>query len=255
MSDRKTFSRYAFRDHTGYMVAPWFPGVDHRPVTIRHSASATPWKDADTHLHTSSEEYYFVFQGELRLLVDGTALTLKPDEVLMVKPGVTHAVVGGSSPIEHLLLRMPAAEDRQTVGGIPVDVPIAADGGTRTVRAQWGCRVPLAEAQYQNCWLFGVGEARFHSDVMCLAYVHFSSAESLDTDGHPHRLHLHRESWEFYTVLRGTRILRIEDELVEVHAGEILAVPPGVKHVLHGTHTPFEGIEFRVPRLNDKVVF
>lgn len=255
MPDHKTFSRYTFQGYTGYIVAPWIPGVGHQHATIRHSAGVTPWTDRDTHLHTDSEEYYFVFQGELRLLVDGTVLTLKPYEVLMVKPGVTHAVVGGTGPIEHFVLRMPAAEDRQTVGGIAVDVPIVADGGERTLRAQWGCRVPLAEAQYQNCWLFGVDQARFHSDVMSLAYVHFDTMESLSMDRHPHRLHLHRASWEYYTVLRGTRMLCIEDELVQVRAGEVLEVPPQIKHVLHGTETPFEGVEFRVPRLNDKVEF
>jgi hypothetical protein len=45
----------------------------------------------------------------------------------------------------------------------------------------------------------------------------------------------------------------VEEELVEISEGEILAVPPQAKHVLHATHTPFEGFTFRVPRLDDKV--
>jgi len=112
MPDHTILSRYTFRDRTGYIVAPWLPGVDHQHPTIRHSAGVTPWTDGDTHLHTGSEEYYFSLQGELRLLVDDTVLTLKPYEVLMVKPGVTHAVVGGTGPVEPFVLRMPAAEDR-----------------------------------------------------------------------------------------------------------------------------------------------
>jgi hypothetical protein len=32
-------------------------------------------------------------------------------------------------------------------------------------------------------------------------------------------------------------------------------VAPRAKHVLHATHTPFEGFTFRVPRLDDKVEF
>jgi mannose-6-phosphate isomerase-like protein (cupin superfamily) len=50
-------------------------------------------------------------------------------------------------------------------------------------------------------------------------------------------------------------MLEVEDELVEIRAGEILEVAPGARHVLHSTHTPFEGFTFRVPRLDDKVEF
>lgn len=92
---------------------------------------------------------------------------------------------------------------------------------------------------------------------MCLAYLSFPTDESSNAgrQSHSHRLHLHKESWEYYTVLRGTRILQVEEELVEIDAGEILEVPPQVKHVLHATRTPFEGFTFRVPRLDDKVEF
>jgi mannose-6-phosphate isomerase-like protein (cupin superfamily) len=150
---------------------------------------------------------------------------------------------------------MPAAEDRQVMDRTPGDAAAVAEWGKRVLQREWGCRVPLAEARYQNCWLFGVGQAHFRSDVMCLAYLDFPSAESLGADDHRHRLHLHRESWEFYVVLQGTRVLRIEQELAEVSAGEVLAVPPRVKHVLHGTETPFVGFTFRTPLLNDKVEF
>jgi mannose-6-phosphate isomerase-like protein (cupin superfamily) len=114
--------------------------------------------------------------------------------------------------------------------------------------------VPLAEARYQNCWLFGVGQACFHSDHICLAYLSFPTAQSVSSDRHPHHLHLHRDSWEYYTVLRGVRTLEVEEELVHIHEGEILEVPPGARHVLRSTRTPFEGLTFRVPRRDDKVV-
>lgn len=246
---------YTFRDRTGYIVAPWIAGVTHELATIRHSASVSPWVDRDIHCHTDSEEYYLLFQGELQLLVNGSTFTLKPREVLMVKPGVPHAVVGGNGPIEHFVVRMPAPNDRQSVGKISPELSAVSDQARRELRSDWGCRVPLTETRNQNCWLFGVGQARFHSDYMCLAYLSFPQAESVKTDGHRHRLHLHQESWEYYAVLRGTRILQVEEELVKINAGTILQVPPRVKHVLHATHTPFEGFTFRVPRLNDKVEF
>ena len=238
-------------------MAPWIPSVTHELVTIRHSASVPSWIDRDIHLHSDSEEYYFLFQGELQLLVDGSVFTLKPGEVLMVKPRVPHAVVGGDGPIEHFVIRMPAPDDRRTMGKVPPVLSLATNEAKRELQFDWGCRAPLTEARYQNCWLFGVGQARFHSDYMCLAYLSFPTDESANADrqSHPHRLHLHKKSWEYYTVLRGTKILQVEEESVEINEGEILEVPPRVKHMLRATHTPFEGFTFRVPRLNDKIEF
>ncbi len=188
-------------------------------------------------------------------MVDEVVLTLQPYEVLMVKPGVPHAVVGGTGFIEHFVLRMPATEDRQQVGSVPHKPSPASSEVQREWQADWGYRVPLADAKHQNCWLFGVGQAHFHSDQICLAYLNFPIVESVGTDHHRHRPHLHQESWEYYTVLRGTRVLRVEEELVAIKAGEILEVPPQVKHVLHETEVPFEGFTFRVPLLDDKVEF
>lgn len=252
-----SYSKYTFRDYSGYIVAPWISGVTHELVTVRHSASVPPWVDHDIHLHRDSEEYYFLFQGELQLLVAGSVFTLKAREVLSVRPQVPHAVVGGDGPIEHFVIRMPGFDDRQTVGEIPAELFSVADEAKRELRFDWGCRAPLTEARYQNCWLFGVGQARFHSDHMCLAYLSFPTDKSADASrrSHLHRLHSHQRSWEYYTVLRGTRILQVEDELVEINEGETLEVPPRVKHILQATRTPFEGFTFRVPWLNDKVEF
>jgi mannose-6-phosphate isomerase-like protein (cupin superfamily) len=67
-------------------------------------------------------------------------------------------------------------------------------------------------------------------------------------------LHLHRESWEYYTVFAGSKTLQVEGQSVEIR-GEILEIPPGTKHVARAIHTPYEGFTFRVPRLDDKVEF
>jgi mannose-6-phosphate isomerase-like protein (cupin superfamily) len=93
------------------------------------------------------------------------------------------------------------------------------------------------------------------ADHTCLAYLKFPDAESLGSDRHAHRLHFHRESWEYYVVLQGTRSLQVEDEVVAIDAGEMLAVSPGASHVLHATCTPFEGFTFRVPLVDDKVEY
>jgi mannose-6-phosphate isomerase-like protein (cupin superfamily) len=172
-----SYSRYTFRDHTGYILTPWIPGVNRDRVAIRHSAAVPPWSDRDIHLHTDSEEYYFVLRGELSLLVDGSIFILRAREALAVRPGVPHAVVGGRGPIEHFVIRAPGSDDRQTVRGVPAELPPVARKGERAVQLDWWCRVPLTEARYQNCWLFGFGEARFQSDHVCLAYLDFPTEE------------------------------------------------------------------------------
>lgn len=254
-SRQTTCVRYTFRGRTGYVVAPWLDGATNDWVYIRHSASVPPWVDQDVHLHTVAEEYFFVLQGELRLLVDGCVFTLRPYEALLVRPEVLHLVVGGSGPIEHFVLRMPASDDRQSLGAPPAELPSVLEEQTRALELDWGCRVPLGEPRYQNCWLFGFGQARFRSEHVCMAYVDLPTQESVETDRHPHHLHLDQESWEYYIALRGTRVLRIEERIVDINEGELLEVSPGTQHVLHATHPPFQGIEFRVPQRDDKTVF
>ncbi|MGD2166158.1 MAG: cupin domain-containing protein [Anaerolineae bacterium] len=256
MSDQMSWLKYTFEDHTGYLVAPWLAGATKDWVCIRNSASVPPWVDGDIHLHTDAEEYYFVFQGELRLLIDRVVLTLRPDEALLVRPHVPHSMVGGRGPSEHFVLRIPAYDDRETVGEVPPEVSLPVGESERALQLNWGCRVSLTRTRFQNCWLFGVGQARFRSDHICLAYLDLPTEQSAHANwrSHPNQWHAHRESWEFYTVLVGKKTLRIDDELVEIEAGEILEVPPGVKHVPEAIETPSQGFTFRAPRPDDKVV-
>lgn len=72
--------------------------------------------------------------------------------------------------------------------------------------------------------------------------------------GTRHRRHYHERSWEYYVVLRGQKTLLIEDEPVAIEPGEILEVPPRVRHTLYGREAPFEGFALRAPlELHDKV--
>jgi mannose-6-phosphate isomerase-like protein (cupin superfamily) len=193
MSSQRTL-KYTFRHVTGYIVAPWISGVGDEPVAIGHTAAVPPWTDPDIHLHSDSEEYYFLLQGELQLLVDASIFTLRPYEVLMVKANVPHAIVGGTESIEHFVLRMPAVEDRQTVGTLPAERSAWPEKAERELRVDWGCRMPLTDARSQNYWLFGVGQAPFLSKRTCLAYLNLPTPLSIQANPHQHRLHLHRGS-------------------------------------------------------------
>jgi len=52
-------------------------------------------------------------------------------------------------------------------------------------------------------------------------------------------------------VLKGSKILQIEDELVKVDPGEILEVPPMFRHNVYRREAPYEGFTIRVPALSE----
>jgi mannose-6-phosphate isomerase-like protein (cupin superfamily) len=245
-------TQFAFKGRSGYIIGPQETGQN--LVAIGHTALVTPWADPSVHEHTASEEYYFLRQGELRFLVAGRALTLRPGEIMMVKPGVPHAVIGGAGLIEHFGIRAPALNDKRVVGDIPQRLP-ETDDGERDLTGEWGYRISLASPRYHNCWLIGAGSALFESRHLTLAYLNFPSPEAANAGlGTRHRLHYHRRSWEYYVVLAGVKRLQIEADLVTLRAGDILEVPPQLNHTLHSREAPYEGFTLRVPlELQDKV--
>lgn len=124
------------------------------------------------------------------------------------------------------------------------------------LRRGWGYRIPLQEPRNHNCWLTGLGAARFRSPCVLLAYLDFPTDDEANAGlGTRHRLHLHRQSWEYYVVLSGSKALLVEDEMVTIAAGEVLEIAPGVRHSLHRRQAPYRGFTFRVPILDDKVTF
>jgi mannose-6-phosphate isomerase-like protein (cupin superfamily) len=191
------------------------------------------------------------------LLVGEDLVTVQPNEFLQVRAGVPHAIVKGEGVIEHFILRFPAVEDKRVLSKLPTKFPPPLECGGRTLQRKWGCRVSVDESANRDCWLFGVGQAKFHSLHMCLAFMRYPTQKFADQYRHAyhHCYHAHLESWEFYTVLQGVKVLRIGDEIIPVQAGEILQVNPGVKHVFHEMVAPFEGFTFRTPLVEDKVEY
>jgi mannose-6-phosphate isomerase-like protein (cupin superfamily) len=244
-------TKYRFEGRSGYLVAP--ETAAHGLLAFGHSFATRPWSDPAPHLHTAAEEFYFVLQGELWLAVAGERLTMRPREIVMVRPGVPHLVLGGVAPIEHFGLRAPTAPDKQPAEAAPPIDP--GDGEPRDLRRAWGCRVALGSSQHHNCWLFGAGSAQFEARHLALAYLNFPTPEAANAGlGTRHRLHYHERSWEYYVVLCGRKTLQIDNELVDIEPGEVLEVPPRVNHTLHSRQAPFEGFTLRVPlELHDKV--
>jgi mannose-6-phosphate isomerase-like protein (cupin superfamily) len=251
MAESPRYTRYVFQGHSGCLIAP--DPAARGFVTVRHSAGVAPWIDKDLHLHRASEEYYLLLRGQLRFHVAGSAVTLMPGEMLMLRPNVPHAIVHGEGLIEHFGFRAPSPDDRESLGPLPADPLPVADDDSREIRREWGYRIPLHDTRNHNCWVVGLGAARFHSPHFLFAWLDFATDAAANAGlGTRHRLHLHRESWEYYVVLNGAKTLQIEDEVVTIRSGQMLEVAPGVKHTLRSRQAPYRGFTFRVPLRDDK---
>jgi mannose-6-phosphate isomerase-like protein (cupin superfamily) len=248
MSD--SYFQFDFQKATGYVVRH-----PQGLIAIGHTASVSPWSDPKIHQHNHSEEYYFLRKGQLDIFIRDFQITLLPNEILMVKSRIPHAVVSGKGKIEHFGIRTPALDDKQVVGELGKDIPRLYEN-ERLISGEWGHRIPLDMPQHKNCWLIGAGSALYQSEHLIMAYLDFPTKETANAGiGTRHQLHLHQKSWEYYAVLKGEKILQIENAQVTIHAGEILAVPPNVKHTLHSRQAPYQGFTIRVPvELNDKIM-
>lgn len=241
------YTKYIFHDRSGGIVDSRMTPVPHNLLGIGHTAFISPWRDSCVHFHQHGEEFYLLLNGELEFYIAGTHLILQPHELLMILPGVSHAILGGRGRIEHFGLRAPFLNDKQIVSDIPADIPKSIDFD-RELKADWGCRIPLTAVENQNCWLIGRGAAKHQSRHIILAYLNFPTHEQAKAGiGTRLRMHYHKKAWEYYVALQGRKVLQIEDELVSVDAGEIVEVPPRIRHNVHSRAAPYEGFTMRAP--------
>jgi len=253
MTPLPPFRLISFQSASGYLLSP--QESDHHLLSVRHSSTESPWSDHNLHAHTQSDEIYLLLQGRLDLVIAGDLVLMFPGEMVFVKAGVVHGVVGGVGPIEHFGFRAPALEDR--VSHLPrtqADL-IGKQDEQPAPEAGWGCHIQLADPENRNCWLLGVGSARYPSRHFLFAFLDFpTQAEAAAGIGTRLQMHLHRESWEYYVCLRGSKVLQVEDERVEVHPRQMLVVNPGARHNVIERQAPYVGFTFRVPSLDDKVL-
>ncbi|MDX1662914.1 MAG: cupin domain-containing protein [Candidatus Promineifilaceae bacterium] len=237
---------YPFEGVSGYLVHPRQSRAG-APVALGHTAAAEPWQDGDVHLHREASEIFILLQGRLRFLVGDSVLSLRPAELLLVRPGIPHAIVGGAGLIEHFGLRTPAVDDRESLYSRPIAQPTLTHEEAREVSGEWGHRIPLSDGRNQNVWLLGRGVARFPCDYLALAYGRFRSTAAAALPFAPEELHRHTRCWEYYVVLRGTVTLQVDDHVQTAQAGSLLEVPPGVCHAIADHGVPFAGLTIRAP--------
>ncbi|MFQ5978344.1 MAG: cupin domain-containing protein [Candidatus Heimdallarchaeota archaeon] len=245
------YAKYSFLEHTGYLITP---KISQKLIAVGHTSSVPPWMDPELHFHAHSEEYYLLLQGHLNLLVDQELIELRANEILMVKPGIPHAIIGGQGAIEHFGIRAPALEDKNPSGEVPRKRPQTVKDQSREIICNWGYRIPLDSPVNQNCWLLGAGTARFQSNYLSLAYINFPTSKAANAGiGTRHQLHLHQKSIEYYIILEGTLTLQVEDRYVVIKKGEVIEVSQSTCHTLHSRIAPYRAFTLRVPiELSDK---
>jgi mannose-6-phosphate isomerase-like protein (cupin superfamily) len=145
----KSYSKTHFEGYSGYVVPP----NHHGQLSIRHSACVEPWSDTDIHLHTQSDEFYFLLNGKLSFCIDGAELSLQPWEILCVRAGMPHGILGGAGQIEHFGIRAPSKDDRLSLGAPSLNKPrISIEDGLEIIEP-WGFRTSLLDPKNCNCWL------------------------------------------------------------------------------------------------------
>jgi len=76
---------------------------------------AQEWRHERLHVHRLREEYYFVLNGCLIFEVDGSVISVNAGQILRVRPGAVHKVVGGTGPVDVLFVRVPGGRGDKTV--------------------------------------------------------------------------------------------------------------------------------------------
>lgn len=115
---RRDMARYLRRslpDTFAVLAGPNPPddlGFQTERVQILWNDSGDTWADPGQHYHVESDEIFIVLKGTLEIEVDDERFTLGPGEMCVFPAGVSHAVTKVHPPINHLVIRAPAGEDK-----------------------------------------------------------------------------------------------------------------------------------------------
>jgi quercetin dioxygenase-like cupin family protein len=61
----------------------------------------------EEHLHKTMHEYFYVLQGGMKLSINGDAVELGKDDLVIVEPGERHYIIENSPDVQILLLMPP----------------------------------------------------------------------------------------------------------------------------------------------------
>lgn len=81
-------------------------------LQIWYCNSAESWSDAREHAHRDADECFIVVKGTIVVEAEGVERTVGPREFCVFGRGVFHRVVRAIPPVEALVIRAPAADDK-----------------------------------------------------------------------------------------------------------------------------------------------
>jgi len=64
--------------------------------------------------------------------------------------------------------------------------------------------------------------------------------------------HVHRDMFEVYLVARGTSVIRVEQESVELSMGDVVVVEPGEAHTFLSSSDDYYHFVFQAPRKGEE---
>ena len=70
------------------------------------------WNDEREHAHEECDECFLVLRGAVVVAVDGEEHVIGPRQYCVFPPGVFHRVVRATPPVEALVIRAPAHDDK-----------------------------------------------------------------------------------------------------------------------------------------------
>lgn len=257
MSDNSLI--YDLKDKKGWIIG-CFKEKNHYDSYLQLGKTnfIEPWSDPEVHYHTHAQELYIVLNGEMWITVGkDTILRVKEKGLLLVQPNVPHSVIGGKGKVQHIGIKIPHKEDkkinvRKNVSAI--DEECLQKYNRNFINTSKGFFADLNDQENQNCWLFGLGTAKYKTKELCLAFMSYANENEMKKNEHNNLLHYHSKSTEWYLSIIGEQELLVEEDKITVPEGCLLKIPPMKAHKILSYSYPFEGFTFRTPVfLDDKV--
>lgn len=249
---------YNLQSKGGWLLSPKHHDEYHSAlIQFDRTNFLDAWFDSTVHYHTISIELYLVMHGEMWLQIGDSYLALKEGNLLLVQPGVPHAVVGSKGPIQFFGFKIPCITDEKIV------VRELTEEETNKKPQFINCKdldikngfvANLSQKEYQNYWIFGFGIAKYLVEEFSLAYMIFENEKEDSSLENYNDFHFHKTSEEWYFTFRGLQEFQTDEEKVLVPEGHLLRIGTGVPHKINHRQYPFEGMVLRAPLTRDDKV-
>lgn len=209
-------------------------------LEIGFNRQINSWRDEKPHLHRTSEEYFIVLEGCLDMLAGNQPTKINRRELMGIRAGTSHQVIGGNAPIENLLIRVPGGmEDKVALEPssslLEDDLSVA------------GQSIHIDLQQPHTGYLLGACLPEIHPNHSAL--LDFTCVWGVDPmiEWQHEELHFHSQREEYYIVLEGRLDVQLDDSRLSVSARQILGVRAGTIHRILGGEGPVDVIFVRVP--------